>query len=382
MADDPGFLTPIRKKSAIMPTVPEKRIEKSNIDFNLLYNYFFLYPFYDNIVSEKSTNINSYFLSIGEETKVLHIDPLSLNIKESLIPGRKRSDRINYSKFYKRINSGSDILKTAIYDNEKENIINNTEVLNKIKSDLELDDNKVLAITNEINQNDEDFLLDTEMKSIGVAMEFFICAHFVCPVCKQKTLKKYSHPNMPVIDLICINEIHQTENTCCFWQVKTKRNDSSYFTDEYINVGSYKIGSHAHCIKSNVLSLIIKQIIPGYICIVLREDKQIDMDKSFYLIPNLQKSNDEYYYEYIDKNKIKWNSGLVNKTRIGEIEIGFNYETKYFCIENKTNLTKVSIYKSLFLEGGFLNSDQIYYLKYLKYKNKYLQLISKTNPSK
>ncbi len=196
----------------------------------------------------------------------------------------------------------------------------------KMKYLFKKDDNKIKS-----DLNDRDYVQKLNCEW-GIYMENILSVYGCCPTCGQSTLKKYVNPNMPVIDLVCINKsYHLEKNECYFFQVKTSFDDF-YFNlrKKYISTGSRAYGSVAH--STNAQSSPTDKIItPGYICVrlnpvyspegLLSDTVSIDPTKSFVLIPDYSKESDttNSFYEYVDvpvrycNNTITWNNDLVTE---------------------------------------------------------------------
>lgn len=135
---------------------------------------------------------------------------------------------------------------------------------------------------------------------MGVYIESWICINLCCPGCSEYSLYKYSHPNMPVIDVACVNSSHPFSSGPRYYQIKATGNTShlKYFTRNpvkysptgYIKVGSKRYGHWSHEV-SITDSDEDKELVIGYICISYQSlgDMKITIDpeQSFVLIPNL-----------------------------------------------------------------------------------------------
>ncbi|QKF94336.1 hypothetical protein QKU48_gp0878 [Fadolivirus algeromassiliense] len=220
--------------------------------------------------------------------------------------------------------NGKKILHTVPIEEQK-------ELARALVEDVRLIESKEM----EEYKNDPDYKEKLENNGLGFYMENFISFYGICPVCKENTLRKYSFSNMPVVDLICINAAyHQVHGGCFLYQVKTSLDDM-YFnkTHNYISVGSKRFGYNSHIIHTND-DINKKRLVIGYICLylnrVIGHDNKynINKTKSFILLPNLQDQSGLYYYQYIDpimgKNRIRWNS----PTKIDDIEVCINNNTK------------------------------------------------------
>lgn len=209
---------------------------------------------------------------------------------------------------------------------------NGKKILKTVPQDQQLDLAKDLIVDTKLIESkeieeykdDPDYIEKMENNGLGFYMENFISYYGVCPVCKLKTLRKYSFSNMPVVDLICINDTYHTVHGGCFlFQVKTSLNDL-YFSkkDNYITVGSINYGYNSHIVKGSD-NINNKKLVIGYICLYLNPksntEYKINKQKSFVLLPNLNNQSNESYYSYntnkqtyMGKNEISWNKNLVD----------------------------------------------------------------------
>ena len=161
---------------------------------------------------------------------------------------------------------------------------------------------------------DEDYNPEDEK---GKLIEEWLAENMKCPCCNEKSLRLYFSQNMPVVDLVCINEEH-SNNRVRFFQVKSRNINSQplpffepntqYFdiTDipnNYIHVGSRKKGEFSHSIKTTDPD---KSILIGYICVEYNNtnDEINILNSSIVILPNLDyKETEEFYYNYLDPIK-------------------------------------------------------------------------------
>lgn len=196
-----------------------------------------------------------------------------------------------------------------------------------------LDDDELNEISEiEADFLDPDFTEKMENNGLGFFMENIVSKYCICPECKKATLRKYSHSNVPVVDVVCTNhEYHLNNNKCFIYQVKISLNDEYFnFQNKYITVGSMTYGQIAHIHKGSE-DIMSKIIIPGYICIRLQRSQNemqtysIDTKKSFVLIPDYNNNSNNYYYQYINykniygKNILTWNNQMVKSISIKDI---------------------------------------------------------------
>jgi hypothetical protein len=298
--------------------------------------------------SERIKNINLEKIKILFETQ----DVLSLklsdtrDIKEDPLPSY---DSFIMSPFSKRI-----------YDSLT------TEEKPRFKRDLYLDNVKISIIENKFL--DEIYNPDYKLYDY---LEYFISYFFRCPVCRNKTLRKYANISMPIIDIVCINNDHP-ENKTRYFQIKTTNGalhfGEPYFSksERFINIGSYKYGYNVHNI-TNTTEEQYRNMLIGYICIEyiyneMSENITINYNNSFYLIPELL---DIPFYNYITRNKISF---IGEPKDIRDIYDNITIPKYYFFTPKiKPNPLNLPSKQLLFDENK-------YYKLYIKYKIKYLRL--------
>lgn len=264
----------------------------------------------------------------------------------------------------------SQLIYDSVSTNEKKKLLEDFK-----KDDMKIDLEDI---------NDPDYIEKLENNKLGFYMEDFICHHFICPICQQKTLRKFSINNMPVVDLICVNyDYHYKYKKTFLFQIKISVDNTTYFSNKnrYILVGSKKYGYNSHEISAND-NINKKFILINYICLYLNQKSdhtyQIDKKNSFILIPDLSKNNRELYYKYLEgsyyfnRNKITWNPNLVNIKDIN------NYCDKYM-VDTNTIFDITAIINNPYNEKINRVTKKLqfagYYYKYKKYKAKYLNKI-------
>lgn len=164
--------------------------------------------------------------------------------------------------------------------------------IGRFKEELKLDD-KLIEQLNEMNEEkDLDYV---NYEKYDKLLESWIADNLKCPCCGEKTLRRYAKNNMPVIDVVCINDDHTFENGVKFFQIKVSNGSlffgKPYFSllDKTIHVGSRNFGDIVHSIRSSD-SDIEKKILIGYICILYRESTNnliINKENSFVVLPTL-----------------------------------------------------------------------------------------------
>lgn len=202
----------------------------------------------------------------------------------------------------------------------------------RILRDLRNNNAVIESIESKIDLLDPDYQEKFQNNGLGFFMEDYICAYAKCPVCGQPTLCKYSQSNVPVVDIVCTNSgYHLEKNNCFIFQLKISLTDN-YFSkkNQILVVGSKNYGSISH-IQSGHQPIQDKIIVPGYICIKLKQTESIvqeymiDYSNSFILIPNYQNRSNDNYYEYLDissmygKNILSWNNNMVDITKLNNI---------------------------------------------------------------
>jgi hypothetical protein len=219
-----------------------------------------------------------------------------------------------------------------------------------ILMDMLSDNNLIDTIENKMFDLDPDYQEKMENNGLGFFMEEYISVYGFCPVCNQPTLKKYAQPNIPVVDLVCVNsDYHLQKNECFLYQVKISLSNTYFnLNQQKISVGSKKYGEFAHLHKGSE-NLDKKIVVPGYICIKLinypseSQTYVVDHRNSFVLIPDYNNNSNKYYYQYADeknifgKNIIKWNSSMINIVPIKQVvqttKIGHEFFSE-FVIKN------------------------------------------------
>lgn len=189
---------------------------------------------------------------------------------------------------------------------------------------LALNDAVIKGYENKENTDDPDYQEKLENNGLGFFMENIVSVYGRCPVCGESMLKKYAESNIPIVDLVCVNDkFHLKTGKCFLYQLKISlTNDYFSLPDGKIAVGSRIYGEPTHQV-SGTADIHRKIVVPGYICIKLRTKDainqiyDIDHRNSFVVIPDYTSNLDEYYYEYSEttnkygKNIIKWNPAMT-----------------------------------------------------------------------
>ncbi len=286
----------------------------------------------------------------------------------------RRSDRHN-------IQSKQD---SSLFSPNAQKILNRLTPISRQRmiDDFNSDDLYILKKEAKQEEIDETFIY-FENQEVGQFLESWICFNMRCPGCNG-ILYKYKNKNMPVVDVKCINPNHNINNGPKYYQIKateqgTTFNGQEYFSldKQFIKIGSTRFGQLSHEVKLGD-NYNKKRILIGYICIeyYYNSDSQriinIDINRSFILIPNLTiqpQTLDEAelkYYTYINTviptitfNPILFNIYLFNK-----------YPIEYHNIFKNINID------THFIEKIYVDdiAKQLFHKKYLKYKQKYIQL--------
>jgi hypothetical protein len=222
-----------------------------------------------------------------------------------------------------------------------------------MEDDIEIDNEIITKLKEMQEKEDDDYILYES--NYGKLIECWIADNMNCPCCDAvQSLRRYSSPSMPVIDLVCINPEHNLSHGVKFFQVKASNGslflDKPYFNYDTnltnpnantIHVGSRKLGEMVHTINPQ-RPIFIKKILCGYICINYNENEDnlvINLSKSFIVLPNYLLSDTttkrklsfepiiptietdcDWYYKYIETNNthnrimfnIKTNNILLN----------------------------------------------------------------------
>lgn len=211
----------------------------------------------------------------------------------------------------------------------------------RFKNDYKNDDDKILQREKKDYMNDSDFNEKLENNAIGLYMEAFVSVYGKCPGCGENTLKCYDDMSIPVVDVICINRTPQGIESHKIYprifQIKVSLNKSTYFTKEFIHVGSQRYGYNSH--MAPVKDTKYNNIVVGYICIHLDDGKEegtynINKSKSYVLLPILNAFNTPgTYYTYTTGRFFGKLSITSNKAAVREYPINK-------CLDNnKHNIT-------------------------------------------
>ena len=294
-------------------------------------------------------NIYNYFIS-SDIMELSDIIELNNNYRKKQRTETNHINETNYTS-----NKLPSNLKDYYTGEELDEKILNSETpkrRKKLKKVFKNDDKKIIDINNFIDRNDLTYI---NYENRGKLIEVWLADNMRCPCCKDKTLRRYSNDNFPVIDLICINPNHNINENVKFFQVKSsifKNNNpfllsgQPYFSlnDATIMVGSRTWGNYVHNI-SNSDDINIKKILIGYICILFKENEKniiIDKQNSFVVLPDIKpkipdikpkiSDNNKLYYEYT--NFIRYPQIKFNK----EINSIINLDNLLFNEKNKSDL--------------------------------------------
>ena len=183
-------------------------------------------------------------------------------------------------------------------------LINQTPITGKrLKIDMGKDD--VIHANKELIEeiNDETYIYYEE--NYGKLIETFYIDNCECPVCHQKTLRRYVRSNFPLIDAVCIYPNHTYNDGVKYFQIKSSNGSlfrgKKYFSkkDRFSHTGGSKLAILAHSIKTNSRK---KYTLFGYICIeYIDNDNEliVNKKKSFIILPNISFSHPKmFYYRY------------------------------------------------------------------------------------
>lgn len=219
-----------------------------------------------------------------------------------------------------------------------------------------VEDNIIIErLSDKTEKLDPDYQEKMENNGLGFFMEDFVSVHFNCPVCNQKTLRKYRHSNVPVVDLVCINTEYHSNNASCFlFQLKISTTNTYFNLNENtIIIGSKYFGVTSH-LNSPASEFPTKIVTPGYICLKLiptyteKQEYRIDYAKSFAVYPeyDIDPSQNNPYYQYLEnptniysKPEIRWNSNICHLLSIKKIFSG--------------NIIKYDVYGASLMENPY-----------------------------
>jgi len=230
------------------------------------------------------------------------------------------------------------------------------------------DDKERQIIEMKEEEKDTDYEEEVLASELGFYMEDYVSNYILCPVCHKNTLLKFTKNNIPVIDLICINKDEHIVNDkykCFIFQLKTSIS-GKYFNKEthFLTIGSKKYGYICHNVKGN--DIINKKIIvPGYICLKVDKNENneynINMSKSFSIVPKYDINNDSFYFTYANeineytrgklykKNYINWTNDMFIENNIQFIDNKYEKINKYIAFDY---VDDDNIYRNMFKSGG------------------------------
>jgi hypothetical protein len=234
-----------------------------------------------------------------------------------------------------------------------------------MEKDKVADDEEIVKLNYE-NENDEEY---SQIENYGKLIETWIADNCRCPICKEKTLRRYTKNNFPIIDLVCINKNHY--DGVRFFQVKTSvinNNKASIHKGKYyfnldlddnnkntILAGSRNWGEPIHNIKPSEAFDDLEKLLIGYICILyninvknyIHESLQINKSLSFIVLPNTllttEDITDDYYYKY---------------TNLEDKEIHFNIKTNNIIDLNDKLINKTSGIKNILFSDEDIVDDE------------------------
>jgi hypothetical protein len=266
---------------------------------------------YDQIYNDENTNLYLLFVT----SNLLEIDQ-QYNQNQNLINLPDTVDNVINAVVKKRNMSYREqddaeprIKKTKTYP---EYIYNITPFLKQyitphklpqFEADLNYDQILVDKLENMIEDKE---YINHESTTFGKTIECWYTDNLECPVCRQKSLRRYQKDNFPAIDVVCVNHNHLFEHGVKFFQIKASAGNftgssskssiiTPYFSflDRTIHTGSYKYGKIIHNV-SIFDSDFIKKILVGYICIdFVKREKYLTINKSrsFFVLPKTKVDN-------------------------------------------------------------------------------------------
>jgi len=353
-----------------------QKLQDYKKDIDSLYKYFIssnIFELNDNyiIVQEmfKNNNTNQISMISDDSNKFINLS----NVPNQLSSPSDDSNQLSSSSDDSNISQKRRRISTSSSKYKDFSLLTTPSILSyitptkrsELQKDLDADTNKINEINNLIDENDSTYI---NVENHGKLIEIWLADNMKCPCCKQKTLKRYTKDNFPIIDLVCININHNIDDGVKFFQVKsshlnsTSINGQPYFSfqDKTIMTGSKNWGKLVHEIKGSD-NYNKKKILIGYICILFTESSDqkyiyINQINSFVVLPYVYLDDDEPYYEYTDFNyhpQIRFNNNMNfignfnghnlmlkhtneydNYTFIETNRIPINYDNKWISVKN------------------------------------------------
>jgi len=266
----------------------------------------------------------------------------------------------------------------------------------RLLNDLDEDDKQIGLLSRKELLDDPDFIEKLDASALGFYMETFLCYHGICPLCKQKTLKKFKDCSIPAIDFICVNPEHFKNNECFLYQLKTSIG-TDYFDASHIKVGSRKFGNLSNSL-TGLSNEFEKKLAIGYICLKLNDllDGNFSINKrsSYCVIPNLKLTLGEQYYQYKTDNIIEINHKMTINVPINNF-LPINKFDQLSFLEDPTTNIYFELYNLLPMNEEKRKYDELrigknlsktmlevkggYYQRYLWLKKKYLEIKNNRN---
>ena len=232
--------------------------------------------------------------------------------------------------------------------NLKSNGIDN-DIIDELINQFDEDDKKLVEKMEKKNKIEDGSEAYIETGNKGKYIECWIADNMNCPCCGQKTLRRYVKPNLPCIDLMCINQEHNFHDGVKFFQVKAKFSEiisPKYMNFNYelkhIHTGSKNIGKYIHdiIIHDDFYNLLI-----GYICIEYsknidnKENENITITKnSFIVLPKIN-IREKKKLSYDDEMIVNDVNGNINNDKKNDKIIYDDYKSNryYWYINNDPN---------------------------------------------
>lgn len=285
-------------------SIVEKLYKHNKKNYDEIKNIFEKYKLYQIYTDGKIKQEIKIKKNTTKRTKPSTTDGTSIP-EESSTPSNKKTRLQKGFKVKERYSNPvtTDMVSRTVDTPYRDKLVKNMRENDDIEGENEKDDEEY------INYND---------KENGKIIEIWLSDNMKCPVCKNKTLRRYVNNSMPVIDIMCINKDHVGVR---YWQVKTSTgykigflDNNKYFNidnktnNNYIYVGSRNYGEVVHdIIPSNP----DKKLLIGYILIIYTDIDNIiniDINKSYIIMPIIDKIEskyEDYYYKYLSDDKSK-----------------------------------------------------------------------------
>ena len=303
-------------------------------------------------------------------TTSLLVDVIPLEVRRS---ERLMNHVVHVNKFSEQLSPAGKVLLSYF----------SPETQLKLARDFYLDDIKINKEILKEEMTDPTYIY-FDNQGVGLYLELWICANMHCPGCGEK-LYKYANPNIPAVDVRCINPKHNFEKSPIYFQIKATETGSMFaglkyfdYNEGYVCIGSKKYGYNCHVIRGDDSKN--RDLLIGYICIEytyanpLNNQIRINMHASYMIFPNMvfnpvdEREKAFTFYHYDDSYRIpviRFNNNIVKKYRFSEY-----FDKPIDIIDLNLYYSIKKIYTDIPPLAPVLYSEN----KYLKYKTKYLEL--------